>query len=183
MGDRGATGAGVVAAREVECAPAGAAISSTRMLASLMVRAGLPRRGGFRQGGFPLAVETREQPFERSRAGCVHALGGGSLGRQDQQQASLARGLPYRAGRAPAGAPRSARAVGSEGSSSPTVMVFSSRPCGSSRSTRGLRGPLRPPRGVRSPRPDLHAHPLVRRVVDDDAVDRPSGGLAAEPGR
>ena len=33
---------------------------------------------------------------------------------------------------------------------------------------------------VRSPRSDLCAHPPVRRVVADDVVDRPSGGLAAE---
>ena len=100
-----------------------------------MPQAGRSRRGGFRPGGFPPAVEDREQPFERPRTGRVHALGGGGrvLGRHDQLQASLARGLPYRGGRARADAPRSARAVGTEGSSSPTAMVFSSRPCGSSR--------------------------------------------------
>ena len=129
VGEGAVSGVGV-AARDVDVASAGAVISNARRLASLTPRAGRSREGGFRQGGFPPAVEDREQPFERARVGHVHALGGGRLGRQDQQQASLAR-------------------------------------------------------GVRSARPDLHAHPLARRaaVVVDDAVDRPSGDVAAELGR
>ena len=131
VGDGAVTGVGV-AARNVDVAPGGAAISSARRLASPMPHAGRSRRGGFREGGFPPAVEDREHPFERPRAGRVHALGG-RLGRQDQQRASLARGLPCRRGRARAGVPRSGRALGTEGSNSPTAMFVSSRPCGSSR--------------------------------------------------
>ena len=63
--------------------------------------------------------------------------------RPARSAAGIARSrLPYRRGRARADAPRSARAVGTEGSSSPTAMVFSSWPCGNSRSARGCRGPF-----------------------------------------
>lgn len=84
---------------------------------------------------------------------------------------------PYRGGRARADALRSARVVGTWGSSSPTAMAFSSRPYGSFRSVRGRRGLFHLPRDVRSARLHLHAHPLARRVaaVVDVAVDRPSG--------
>ena len=79
-------------AGDVDVARAGAAISSARGLSSLTPHAGRSRRGGFRQGGFLPALEDREQPVERPRAGCVHARGGDfALGRYDQLLASRAR--------------------------------------------------------------------------------------------
>ena len=81
----------------MSCGPA-PTISSARRLASLTPRAGRSRRGGFRQGGFPPAVENREEPFERPRAGRVRALGGGRVLRQKPNDTAKPRRLLAKSG-------------------------------------------------------------------------------------
>ena len=98
VGEGAVTGVGD-AARDVDVASAGArTISSARRLASLTPQAGRSRRGGFRQGGFPPAVENREEPFERPRAGRVRALGGGRVLRQKPNDTAKPRRLLAKSG-------------------------------------------------------------------------------------
>ena len=156
------------------------AISSARRLTSLT-----PRAGRSRQDGFPPAVEHREQSFEHPRAVvCMHSAAAvSSAGTISSRLRSRAATPIAAAANEPTRrVPRVRWDRGLElsdrdGLIDPTLRQLPVGP----RAPRSRRLQRR----VRSARPDLHAHSLVRRVavVVDAAVDRPSGGLAAELGR
>ena len=74
LGDRAVTGVGIVAAGDVDVASAGAR-DLKRSQGGLAHAPGRPLAPGrVPPGGFPPAVEDREQPFECPRTGRVHAL-------------------------------------------------------------------------------------------------------------
>ena len=142
--------AGVVAARELDVVPAGRSRSQAPARAGL---AHAPTPAG-RVGADTARVASCRQwrteslaPVVCMRWAATVASLAGTIGRR------LRSGAAYHVAAAAAEPthPRSAHAVGAEGSSPPTAMVFSSQPCGSSKWRSG---------------PPAHLGGLVRAVED-----------------